>query len=166
MHETLNAIDTAWLWMDQPTNPMMITSVIVLEGAVPRDAVLALVREKLVVHARFSARVADVRGLGRPVVAFSEKMSANDRVIKAFLYKNMYEHWHLNRSHSKARRVVMDLFDLLFAEPNCLPPPWRERAESAERPARARLVADYIAGMTDRYAILEHARVHDPAAAS
>mgnify|MGYP003353345137 CR=1 FL=1 len=44
MHETLNAIDTAWLRMDQPTNPMMITSVIVLEGAVPRDAVLALVR--------------------------------------------------------------------------------------------------------------------------
>ena len=66
--------------------------------------------------------VADIRALGRPVVAFSERMAANDRVIKAFLYRNMYEHWHLNRSHSKARRVVMDLFDLLFAEPNCLPP--------------------------------------------
>jgi dGTPase len=103
--------------------------------------------------------VADIRTLGRPVVAFSEKMAANDRVIKAFLYKNMYEHWHLNRSHSKARRVVMDLFDLLFAEANCLPPPWRERAEAAERPARARLVADYIAGMTDRFALDEHKRL-------
>ena len=105
--------------------------------------------------------VADVRALGRPVVAFSERMAANDRTIKAFLYRNMYEHWHLNRSHSKARRVVMDLFDLLFAEPNCLPPPWRERAETADRPVRARLVADYIAGMTDRFALDEHKRLFD-----
>ena len=105
--------------------------------------------------------VADIRALGRPVVAFSDGMAANDRTIKAFLYKNMYEHWLLNRSHSKARRVVMDLFGLLFAEPNCLPPPWRERAEKAERPARARLVADYIAGMTDRFALDEHKRLFD-----
>lgn len=66
MHEALNAIDTAWLRMDQPTNPMMITSVIVLEGAVARDAVLALVREKLVVHARFSTRVVESRVPGLP----------------------------------------------------------------------------------------------------
>jgi dGTPase len=107
------------------------------------------------------ASVADIRALGRPVVAFSEKMAATDRTVKSFLYKRMYEHWHLNRSHSKARRVVMDLFGLLFAEPNCLPPPWRERAEAAERAARARLVADYIAGMTDRYALDEHRRLFD-----
>ncbi len=105
--------------------------------------------------------VADIRALGRPVVAFSEAMTATDRTIKAFLFKRMYEHWHLNRSHSKARRVVMDLFGILFAEPNCLPPPWRERAEAAERPARARIVADYIAGMTDRYALDEHRRLFD-----
>jgi dGTPase len=106
--------------------------------------------------------VADIRALGRPVAAFSERMAATDRTIKAFLYRRMYEHWKLNRSHSKARRVVADLFGLLFAEPNCLPSPSRERAEQAERPARARLVADYIAGMTDRYAILEHGRLFDP----
>jgi dGTPase len=105
--------------------------------------------------------VADIRALGRPVAAFSEAMAATDRTIKAFLYKRMYEHWHLNRSHSKARRVVMDLFGLLFAEPNCLPPPWRERAEAAERATRARIVADYIAGMTDRYALDEHRRLFD-----
>ena len=105
--------------------------------------------------------VADIRALGRPVVGFSPAMTATDRTIKAFLYKRMYEHWHLNRSHSKARRVVMDLFGLLFAEPNCLPPPWRERAEAAERPARARIVADYIAGMTDRFALDEHRRLFD-----
>ena len=105
--------------------------------------------------------VADIRALGRPVVAFSEAMVETDRVVKKFLYTRMYEHWHHNRSHSKARRVVMDLFGLLFAEPNCLPPPWRERAEAAIRPARARIVADYIAGMTDRYALDEHKRLFD-----
>jgi dGTPase len=88
-------------------------------------------------------------------------MAQTDRTVKKFLYGRMYEHWHLNRSHSKARRVVMDLFGLLFAEPNCLPPPWRERAEAAERAARARIVADYIAGMTDRYALDEHRRLFD-----
>ena len=105
--------------------------------------------------------VADIRALGRPIVAFSERMTETDRTVKKFLYGRMYEHWHLNRSHSKARRVVMDLFGILFAEPNCLPPPWRERAEAAERSARARIVADYIAGMTDRYAMDEHRRLFD-----
>ena len=105
--------------------------------------------------------VADIRTLGRPVVAFSEHMASTDRTVKAFLYKRMYEHWRLNRSHSKARRVVADLFGLLFAEPNCLPSPWRERAEQAGAQARARLVADYIAGMTDRYALDEHRRLFD-----
>ena len=105
--------------------------------------------------------VADIRALGQPVVAFSPHMAATDRTVKAFLYKRMYEHWKLNRSHSKARRVVTDLFGLLFAEPNCLPPPWRERAEQAGTQARARLVADYIAGMTDRFALDEHKRLFD-----
>ena len=105
--------------------------------------------------------VADIRALGQPVVVFSPHMAATDRTVKAFLYKRMYEHWKLNRSHSKARRVVTDLFGLLFAEPNCLPPPWRERAEQAGTQARARLVADYIAGMTDRFALDEHKRLFD-----
>jgi dGTPase len=105
--------------------------------------------------------VADIRGLGRPVVAFSARMAETDRTVKAFLYKRMYEHWKLNRSHSKARRVVADLFGLLFAEPNCLPSPWREKAEQADTQARARVVADYIAGMTDRFALDEHRRLFD-----
>jgi dGTPase len=105
--------------------------------------------------------VEEIRALGRPVVGFSAHMAATDRTVKAFLYTRMYEHWKLNRSHSKARRVVTDLFRLLFAEPNCLPSPWRERAEQAGTPAKARLVADYIAGMTDRFALDEHRRLFD-----
>ena len=123
------------------------------------EDVLAETRRRLAVADPKS--VADIRALGRPVVAFSDAMARTDRTVKAFLYKRMYEHWHLNRSHSKARRVVMDLFGLLLAEPNCLPPPWRERAEAAKRSARARIVADYIAGMTDRYALDEHRRLFD-----
>lgn len=105
--------------------------------------------------------VDQIRSLGRPVVAFSERMAATDRTVKAFLYRRMYEHWKLNRSHSKARRVVIDLFELLYAEPNCLPSPWREKAEQAGPQARARVVADYIAGMTDRFALDEHRRLFD-----
>jgi dGTPase len=105
--------------------------------------------------------VDQIRSLGRPVVAFSERMAATDRTVKAFLYRRMYEHWKLNRSHSKARRVVIDLFGLLYAEPNCLPSPWREKAEQAGPQARARVVADYIAGMTDRFALDEHRRLFD-----
>ena len=123
------------------------------------EDVLAETRRRLAADAPKS--VTDIRALGRPVVAFSEHMAATDRTVKAFLYKRMYEHWRLNTSHSKARRVVADLFGLLFTEPNCLPPPWRERAEQAETQARARLVADYIAGMTDRFALDEHRRLFD-----
>jgi dGTPase len=123
------------------------------------EDVLAETRRRLETAAPKS--VADVRALGQPVVAFSPHMAATDRTVKAFLYKRMYEHWKLNRSHSKARRVVTDLFGLLFAEPNCLPPPWRERAEQAGPQAHARLVADYIAGMTDRFALDEHKRLFD-----
>src|SRR5882672_4924194 len=123
------------------------------------EDVLAETRRRLAEAAPKS--VADIRALGRPVAAFSEHMAATDRTVKAFLYKRMYEHWKLNRSHSKARRVVADLFGLLFAEPNCLPSPWRERAEQAGTQARARLVADYIAGMTDRFALDEHKRLFD-----
>ena len=123
------------------------------------EDVLAETRRRLETAAPKS--VADIRALGQPVVAFSPHMAATDHTVKAFLYKRMYEHWKLNRSHSKARRVVTDLFGLLFAEPICLPPPWRERAEAAERSVRARIVADYIAGMTDRYALDEHRRLFD-----
>jgi dGTPase len=107
------------------------------------------------------ATVGDIRSLGKPVVAFSPAMAATEKTIKAFLYKRMYEHWHLNRSHAKARIVVADLFTALFGDPSCLPSPWRERAEQAASGPRARIVADYIAGMTDRYALDEHKRLFD-----
>jgi dGTPase len=107
------------------------------------------------------ASVAAIRALGAPVVAFSAEMSANDRALKAFLFERMYRHYKVNRMASKARRIVQDIFRLLLAEPECLPTEWREHVDGAGSAATARLVADYIAGMTDRFALDEHARLFD-----
>ena len=104
--------------------------------------------------------VSAVRALGRPIVAFSESLTPQHLALKHFLYEHMYRHDKVNRMTSKARRVVRDLFELLMAEPDCLPEDWRTRAHGDET-SRARLVADYIAGMTDRYAIEEHRRLFD-----
>jgi dGTPase len=107
------------------------------------------------------ASVAAIRALGAPVVAFSAEMSANDKALKAFLFERMYRHYKVNRMASKARRIVQDIFGLLLAEPECLPTEWRALVGQAGSNETARLVADYIAGMTDRFALDEHARLFE-----
>ncbi|MEE9544225.1 MAG: deoxyguanosinetriphosphate triphosphohydrolase [Rhodospirillales bacterium] len=104
---------------------------------------------------------ADIRALGGPVAGFSATMRENDRALKAFLFDNMYRHYRLNRMCSKARRVVKELFRLLLSEPECLPSEWRDEAGDAGSEATAQLVADYIAGMTDRFALDEHRQLFD-----
>ncbi len=107
------------------------------------------------------ASVADIRTLGRPLAAFSEAMRANDRALRAFLAERMYRHYRVRRMATKAKRIVRELYDLFAAEPLCLPTEWRALAEGADAAATARVVADYIAGMTDRYALDEHYRLFD-----
>jgi dGTPase len=103
---------------------------------------------------------ADVRAARRPVVAFSEAMRDHDRRLRMFLRQRMYRHYKVNRMTSKARRVVKDLYRLFMAEPECLPPDWQARvAAQPDERGRARVVADYIAGMTDRFALAEHGRL-------
>jgi dGTPase len=104
----------------------------------------------------------ELRAMGRPAIAFSDAMAANDRALKDFLRAHMYRHWRVNRMTSKARRVVTELFELLLAEPECLPDDWRRRSAGPGNPLTARLVADFIAGMTDRFALEEHRRLFDP----
>jgi len=104
---------------------------------------------------------ADVRAAGAPVVAFSRAMRQNDRALKDFLFARMYRHHKVNRMTGKVRRVVHDLFDAYVARPNCLPPGWREAAEGAGHTDRVRVVADYVAGMTDRYALQDHRKLFD-----
>ncbi len=104
---------------------------------------------------------ADIRALDGPVAGFSAPMRENDRALKAFLFDNMYRHYRLNRMSSKARRVVKELFGLLLSEPECLPSEWRDEAGDAGSETTAQLVADYIAGMTDRFALDEHRQLFD-----
>jgi dGTPase len=100
-----------------------------------------------------------IRALGRPVVAFSAAMRDADRALKRFLFERMYRHERVNRMTARARRVVVELFDAYLAEPQVLPAEWRSEAAAPGSAATARLVADYIAGMTDRYAFDAHRRL-------
>ena len=111
---------------------------------------------------RLAPRTAgDIRGHHAPVAAFSAEMQKNDRALKDFLFDNMYRHYKLNRMTSKARRLVRDLFRLFVDEPGCLPTDWRRLAAGPGEVRTARVVADYIAGMTDRFAGDEHRRLFD-----
>ena len=102
----------------------------------------------------------ELRRLALPVAAFSPEMLGHDRALKRFLFERMYRHYRVNRMSSKARRVVRELFQLFLAEPECLPGEWRV-PEGAGQPETARIVADYLAGMTDRFALDEHRRLFD-----
>ncbi len=103
----------------------------------------------------------NVRRLAAPVVAFSAEMQRNDRALKGFLFERMYRHHRVNRMSQKARRVVHDLFGLYLGEPDCLPREWRLLAAGADDHHTARIAADYLAGMTDRFALEEHHRLFD-----
>jgi dGTPase len=104
--------------------------------------------------------VDEVRRLGEPVAAFSPAMRNHDRALKRFLHERMYRHYRVNRMSSKARRVVRELFQLFLAEPECLPGEWRSLT-GGNKVETARVVADYLAGMTDRFALDEHRRLFD-----
>ena len=90
-----------------------------------------------------------------PLVAFSAEMHELNRELKAFLRTHLYRHYRVMRMTAKARRIIGDLFQAFMEDPRLLPPQFNPQMESA----RARSVADYIAGMTDRYAIREHRRL-------
>jgi dGTPase len=100
----------------------------------------------------------DVRMLPESLVGFSDDMMEKAGQLRKFLYARMYRHWKVNRARSQARRIVHELFDVFLAEPDTLPPEWHAR--NSDDPAKAaRLVCDYIAGMTDDFAIDEHRRL-------
>lgn len=119
----------------------------------------------------------DVRNAAGPLIAFSEAMRADATLLKQFLRDNLYQHYQVNRMTSKARRIVTELFNAFISEPNLLSPDYQYEGESESGYKRdvnidgknnhgsdaaslqARKVADYIAGMTDRYAIREHRRL-------
>jgi dGTPase len=103
------------------------------------------------------ASVDDIRRAGASVVAFSPAVATADRAVKAFLFPHLYRHRRVTRIMEDAEAVVADLFAHYMKSPHDLP--WRD--VTANEPMRARQIADFIAGMTDRYALSEHARLFD-----
>ena len=101
----------------------------------------------------------DVRAADGPVIGFSADTATGLQGLREFLHCRVYRHYKVNRMSLKARRVVRELVDVLLAAPDCLPDGWRERAGPPQSPATASTVRDYVAGMTDRYALDEHDRL-------
>ena len=98
----------------------------------------------------------DVRACA-PLIRFSDAMRADTAALKRFLHANLYRHYQVNRMRVKASRIVNDLFAAFMQEPVLLPPDYQVGGGDVAR--QARKIADYIAGMTDRYAIREHRRI-------
>jgi dGTPase len=109
----------------------------------------------------------EVRRHGAPLLAFSPQTQEEQVELKRFLRAHVYQHYKVQRMTTKAKRVLRELFAAFMEDENLMPPEHRDNARRlAERDGesgKARAVADYIAGMTDRYAILEHRRMFDPA---
>lgn len=103
--------------------------------------------------------VEDVRTARRTLVQFSDPMMAELGVLRRFLFERMYRHYRVNRTRSQARRILADMFQLFMAEPEVMPTEWGELAATGDLQKRARAVCDYIAGMTDGYAIEEHRKL-------
>lgn len=104
---------------------------------------------------------ADVRGAGRCLVGFSDKMATAEKEVKRFLFTNVYRHEDVLAIRKLVSGVVRDLFARYMAEPETMPSPWNQGLEGIDETVLARRVCDYIAGMTDRYAIDEHRRLFD-----
>jgi dGTPase len=108
----------------------------------------------------------EVRANAKPLAMLSEACSEEHLELKSFLREHVYRHYKVLRMTSKARRVLQQMFDAFFRDVSLMPTEHRDRALAAEKAGgvagKARAVADYIAGMTDRYAILEHRRLFEP----
>jgi len=102
-----------------------------------------------------------VRQAPSPVAGFSAGIGEADRAIKSFLRSRMYRHPRVTDVMEEAASVVRALFGRYHAHPGDLPPEWRDGFDALDEPSRARRIADFIAGMTDRYALAEHGRLFD-----
>lgn len=103
----------------------------------------------------------EVRAAGRPMVVFSNEMAGHEKTLKAFLYQRLYRNPTVMKVREGADTVVRDLFARYLAEPAQMPEGWREVLNRAGDAVRARHVADFLAGMTDHYALKEHHRLFD-----
>lgn len=149
--ELLDEIAALWPGLDRSRTIHELTRRVItrlVEDAIREGA------RRLVELAPGSAE--EVRAAAQPVVAFSPALVAADRGIKDFLFPRMYRHPRVMRVMADAQRIVRDLHALYVATPAEMPEEWRQHGANGTR-----AVADFIAGMTDRYAIMEHRRLFD-----
>ncbi|AIF81378.1 deoxyguanosinetriphosphate triphosphohydrolase [endosymbiont of Acanthamoeba sp. UWC8] len=104
----------------------------------------------------------DIRNMHEPIAAFSKDMEVIKDKIKAFLFERIYRHYKINRTKVKACHVVKNLFETLMKNPNCMPTDWYEKLVDCDEQKKAEIIIDYIAGMTDRYAIEQYKKLFDP----
>ena len=107
----------------------------------------------------------DVRKASHQVISFSDDMFGKVEELRGFLWSRMYTHYTVNRMRKKVSQIVSNLYDAFMEDPHLLPDNWQERMEEGggfdDKGRCARIVMDYIAGMTDRFAIKEHERMYD-----
>jgi dGTPase len=120
---------------------------------------IAATRERLAAHRIES--VEDVRAAGEALAAFSAEMREEERLLKRFMYANLYHHRRQLEAAGVAHGIVAGLYAAYDADPAAMPAEWRERLP-ADEPWRSRHIADFIAGMTDRYAIARYRDVVGP----
>ncbi len=127
------------------------------------EDLLAETKQRLIASDPDSPNV--IRAMDRPLVTFSGAMADDIGAVKAFLFQHMYRHYKVRRMRAKAAGVVSDLFDIFTNDTGLMPVEWANAAaEAGSEDAGARIVGDYIAGMTDRFALEEHRVLTDPAA--
>ena len=107
------------------------------------------------------ARADDIRHAGHSIVAFSQEAANGDKEIKSYLRKNVYRHEKVMRVMNSAEDIIRRLFARYQSDPEALPEGWRVDAADLDEPRRARAIADFLAGMTDRYALREYQRLFD-----
>ena len=106
--------------------------------------------------------VDDIRSAGRAVICHSAAAADALSQLRAFLFKYSWRHFKVNRMTSKSKHLLTELFERLLEEPNLLPTEWQTALENKRQVQQARIIADYVASMTDRYALLEYERIFEP----
>jgi dGTPase len=104
----------------------------------------------------------DVRNQPSAIVSFSKEVEEMRNLLKAFLMKNVYRNYLVNRMSEKGKLILKDLFNRFLEKPYCLPTEWALKTENKSEEEIAKVIIDFIAGMTDRYAIEEHKKLFDP----
>jgi dGTPase len=138
----------------------------IIRRMINRQVVDLLDTSRRLIDAAAPADIDAVRVHSEPLLRFSEAMQQQHQTLKRFLRVNLYQHYRVHRMTVKSQRIVRDLFGAIFDDPRLLPVPHQHNVAVLEQQhgsaGRARAVADYIAGMTDRYAIAEHSKLFTP----